>query len=670
MLNIPDEVKRLCRNNNSSLESWRDMEIAFFNSGIDSLYPSNDLFPSENLYPADVGTPWLVLTSGQIAQESFTMNENLCSADDIVLGSCEAAKIEFTVRDMEEDILGREFALTLSIGAYKLAFGMYTVESAVRQADRRMKKITAYDRMLRFDIDVSDWYLAMYQTDTSVHTVKELRDGLCAYCGVPQQNTTLINDDLQVGKTIDPQTLKGRDVLQAICEINGCFGHMDRTGQLVYVKLQESGIYPSETLYPASDLYPVGSWEHVAEELQYYRSISYEDYLAEGIDRVQIRQEEGDVGATAGSGTNTYVIEGNFLTYGLGSAELTRLARSVVDAVGGRSYRPAKLETYAMPWVEAGDGIRAITTDTEIVTYVLSRTMRGIQAMMDTVEAKGSQARNEVSGGLQREILQLKGKTAVIVKSVEEVSATVSDLETNTSAQIKVLSDSIALETKRAQGQEVELAAAIKVTSEQIALKVSKGDICTQITAESANGGQIILSAPGALIINAGNTKLDASGKMTLSGAEFTDCVNTGTMGAEVISCVRLNAQGAITAGDEISTSGNMSCASLYAQYVYADNLDNSSDRRLKKSIRTIPEKEAVRIIKALRPVAYRFRKGNIPGVGFIAQEVEEIEGKLPLTGERGGYKTIRYLNFIPLLAAVAQKQQRDIERLWEAVNG
>ena len=45
-----------------------------------------------------------------------------------------------------------------------------------------------------------------------------------------------------------------------------------------------------------------------------------------GIDRVQIRQEEGDIGAVVGSGSNAYVVEGNFLTYGMGSADLTKLA--------------------------------------------------------------------------------------------------------------------------------------------------------------------------------------------------------------------------------------------------------------------------------------------------------------------------------------------------------
>ena len=59
--------------------------------------------------------------------------------------------------------MGTDFALTLSIGEYKMAFGMYTVSKAERQAERsKRKNSAAYDRMIRFDIDVADWYQALF----------------------------------------------------------------------------------------------------------------------------------------------------------------------------------------------------------------------------------------------------------------------------------------------------------------------------------------------------------------------------------------------------------------------------------------------------------------------------------------------------------------------------
>ena len=577
-----------------------------------------------------------------------------------------------TVADVEEEIEGREFTATLSIGDYKMAYGIYVVDSVVKQADRRKRKITAYDRMIKFDVDVSDWYHAMYPTDDTTHTIQELRDSLCEHIGVPQQQTVLINDEMVVGKTISPESVCGRDVLKAICEINGVFGHFDRTGMLTYISLQDTGLYPSDTLYPGDDLYPQSGWA-AAEELEYYRSITYEDYLIDGIDRVRVRQEVGDIGAVVGSGSNTYVVEGNFLTYGLGSADLTKLAWSIYDSIAGKTYRPAKIVSYAMPWIEVGDGLRAITTDTEIATFVLTRTMSGIQAMMDTVEAKGTKTQGQ-SFGIQNEIIQLKGKTAVIVRNVDEVSATVTDLEKHTTAQLKVVSDQITAEVKRATDQEVELAAAISVAADKIDLKVSKGDVCTQITAESSNGGQIILNAPGALIINAGNTKLDAGGHMELTGATFHGCINTGSMGADVINANhvetdRLNCDGSMTVNGSATLNGityanRISCYSIYSELAGS----TWSDKRLKKGIRDIALEDARSLIMGLKGVTYKTKRSGMDAMGFVAQDVVKLLHKLglsyPLVDRHDGYLALQYQNLIPLIIAFEQAQHQDTQQI------
>lgn len=682
MLEIAEEIKQRFRGDNNREETVRTLELSFFNRNVDTLYPSNDLYPSGDLFPADAGSPWLTIGMDRICAETLSLTESLCSGDNIVWGSCESAQLTITVADVEDDIEGKEFMASLSIGDYSMAYGIYTVDSVIRQADRRKRKITAYDRMIKFDADVSEWYQAMYPEDSTVHTLKELRDSLCDYIGVSQRSTQLPNDDLTIGKTVDPETLCGRDVLRAICEINGVFGHFDRTGALAYISLQNTGIYPSETLYPGNDLFPQSGWQS-AEDLEYYKTITYEDYLIEGIDRVQIRQEEGDIGAVVGSGSNAYVVEGNFLTYGMGSADLTKLAWSVYDLIAGKAYRPAKIVSYAMPWIEAGDGIRAITTDTEIATFVLHRTMSGIQAMMDTIQSKGTKQQGQ-SFGISNEIIQLKGKTAVIVRSVEEVSVKLSDVEKNTTAQLKVVSDAIEAEVKRATGQEVELAGSIKVMAGQIEQKVSAGDLVAKINLEANKTGSKIVMEAGHFVLKGtnfwvnedgsggaanGNLTWNAAGKLVAVGMELRGTANTSSIGANVINCNHLEV-GRISAGGEISTSSDMVCDTLYAEYVYADNLGTSSDRRLKKRIRSITENDAWSVIDGLRPVSYRLRKDNSPGVGFIAQEVKKLEKGLVLTGKRGKYWSIYYQNFIPLLVAVVQKQQRELDQMKEDLYG
>lgn len=692
MLDVPEIIKQRCREDNNRTETVRHLELSFFDGGIDSLYPSNDLYPAYDLYPADAGAAWLTIGMDQICAETLNLTESLSTGNNIIWGSCEAAKFVLTVADVEDEMTGREFTVTLSIGDYKMAYGIYIVDSVTRlQADRRKRKITAYDRMIKFDADVSDWYHAMYPTDDSAHTVKELRDSLCEEIGVPQEQTALINDGLVVGKTISPESLCGRDVLKAICEINGVFGHFDRTGTLVYISLQDTGLYPSDTLYPGDDLYPQSGWA-AAEELEYYRSITYEDYLIDGIDRVQVRQEEGNIGAVVGSGSNAYVVEGNFLTYGLGSADLTKLAWSIYDTIAGKTYRPAKIVSYAMPWIEVGDGVRAITRDTEIATFVLTRTMSGIQGMKDTVEAKGTKTQGQ-EFGIQNEIIQLKGKTAVIVRTVDEVSATVTDLEKHTTAQLKVVSDQIAAEVKRAINQEVELAGSIKVLAGQIEAKVSRGDLIASINLEVNKAGSCITMEAGHFVfkgsnffVNAdgsggaanGNLTWDASGGLIAKNIKLIMADISGTTNSSSIGVSMMSAQNANI--DRLTVNGTSDMRDIVSGDIYADDIQCTqiyssragewwSDRRMKSDINPISPDVALTVTMALKPMTFYMVGADEKDMGFVAQDVADIESDLPLYTMLNGFYALPYTSYVALLAGAIQAQQEQINKMREVLN-
>lgn len=92
--------------------------------------------------------------------------------------------------------------------------GVYIVKSFVRQADRRKKKITAYNRMEKFQVDVAEWY----QSLKFPLSLKEFRTSLCEYVGVEQVDVGLPLDNMPITKTIDPQQLSGIETLKAICE--------------------------------------------------------------------------------------------------------------------------------------------------------------------------------------------------------------------------------------------------------------------------------------------------------------------------------------------------------------------------------------------------------------------------------------------------------------------
>lgn len=495
MLNIPEEIKALYRKSRVQEETVKKVNLRFYEGKIDLLYPGEDVWPSDNLFPVD-DTPILLVDPEHINYESFTRTQTLCDGTTLKFGECCASQADITVADVTMDVTGKEFALSVEVGGYEMMLGIYRVKSFERQADRRLRKIVAYDRMLNFDIDAADWYNSL----TFPMTQKQFRDSLCDYVGIKQNDITLPLDDMPVTKTIDPSQLSGRDVMKAICEINGCFGQIDVTGRFKYVFLGASGLFPSEELFPAEDLFPS---QLEGETLSYYNpsGTTYEDFLVYGIDMVKIRQEEGDVGVVYGGGKNAYTIQGNFLVYGKSAAELTNIAATAYDQISGKIYRPCKIVTAALPWVEPGDGIVCYTSDDVIETYCLKRTMKGIQAMMDTFEAAGTRERKQ-NFGIGTQIIQLEGKTAVIKKSVEEVSVRVTDLKEYTEAQFAVTAEQILAEVTRAQQAEASLKiradqialsvtdltnstnSRFEQTAQQISLKVSKGDVSSQLSIE------------------------------------------------------------------------------------------------------------------------------------------------------------------------------------------
>lgn len=498
MLDIPEEIKELFRSDNLDYQTQKKFRITFYNDAIETLYPYETLFPDESLFPSEHSEAWLVIENDRIESESLVITEALSETEDLEFGSCESAMMEIIVADVIEDVTGMEFTLTVEIGGYEMAMGIYTVESFVRQADRRKRKITAYDRMRRFNTDVSTWYNEL----RFPMTLRAFRDALCNYVGIEQSGESLPFDDMQITKTIEPSEISGLDVLQAICQLNGCFGHIDKMGHLVYVKLQLTGLYPAEDLFPHEELYPseFGGDGEAVEIVSTYKELTYGDYIVEGITGLSIRQEDGDIGANAGEADNPYAIEGNFLVYGKSAVDLMGIATTALSLVAGRSYRPAVLDCNAMPWIEVGDALRIITRDDIVETFVMKRVTKGCQSMRDQCESTGSKRREEVFG-INKQIIQLEGKTAVITKNVEEVSVRITDLKEYTEAEFKI-------------------------TNDKINLKVSKGDVSSQLSLEP---DKVTLKS-NRLIVDSTNFKLDGNGNATFSGTVQSAAIKSSTI--------------------------------------------------------------------------------------------------------------------------------------------
>lgn len=441
------------------------------------------------------------ITNVELHQEQFELTESICSEAELTIGSCEAAVLKFTVSNIFLPMKDKMITVKTVIDnntANPFQIGRYKVYSDTPTADRTKRDIVAYDRL--YDVinaDVAEWYNTLLPEKDSTTTMKAFRDSFFKHFGIEQADIQLVNDDMKVEKTVEPEELSGATVLNCICEINGCFGHIGRDGRFHYIYLEQEiqGLYPRNDLYPADDLYPrEPKSTRISKSL--YISAQYEDFLVKTIDKLQIRKEEDDIGVIVGNGTNAYVIQDNFLVYGKGSEELTGIANNIYGKIRGIIYRPFSADCKGNPCIEVGDAVRLPTKYEIIESYVLKRTLKGIQALRDEYEATGEEYRSTQVNSVHKSIIQLKGKTNVLTRTIEETNSKITDVESGLSSEIKQTAtdiraevkntadglsssieqtaESITSEVKRAKQSEEELSSKITQTAESITSEVSK----------------------------------------------------------------------------------------------------------------------------------------------------------------------------------------------------
>lgn len=184
-----------------------------------------------------------IITNAELHSQQFELNESLCSDNQLRFGSCEASSIKFKISNIFTPLKDKWLTVSETLDGNTdepFLLGKYKVDSEKPTADRRYREVTAYDAM--YDIvsaEVSDWYNTILPNADSAVTLKQFRDSFLAYFGIEQEAVELINDSMTVEKTVEPSEMSGQTVITAICEINGCFGHIGRDGKFHYVFLEE-----------------------------------------------------------------------------------------------------------------------------------------------------------------------------------------------------------------------------------------------------------------------------------------------------------------------------------------------------------------------------------------------------------------------------------------------
>jgi hypothetical protein len=441
-----------------------------------------------------------ILTNKNFSSTSsdFSLSESLCSDSKLSFGKCESACLKIKIANTVNSLKGQTLQVT-EILANKddvpFKIGTYIVDEDTLTSDKKYRNITAYDRLYSVSsINVSEWYnklfpskqvpliryenvtkewtytgidgkevteyyeelepITYYQTEYESITLKAFRDSFFKYIGLTQQSTTLINDNMKVSKSVDNIDLTAKDVLEAICEINGVFGKMSREDVFIYVELKKfsRGLLPSKTLYPNKSLFPTkpGNVDTRRLEMGEYKTLQVGDTNFEQITKLQIRQSEDDIGYIAGDDTGvSYIIQGNFLTYSSGTEELKTIANNVLSKISKVIFNPINITLQGNPCVETGDTIRIIDTNNKVyMSYVLQRTLTGIQMLMDSIVSEGDQSLAEVNG-IQHDIIKLQGKTNELSRLIEGTSSTLNDYAKGLKSEISQKTDSLKLSVSK-----------------------------------------------------------------------------------------------------------------------------------------------------------------------------------------------------------------------------
>ena len=410
---------------------------------VKSQYHGNSIHRFLKLYFPELN---LTIENDEIYAESMKLKESIIEKTNIEFVGCIASSFKVQVNGIQADLKGKRIEVSIYTAEtesepIKLFNGI--VDSAMQQSNKRIKEITAYDRLYtQGNIDLAAWYNSL----TFPITIKDFRDSLFTYIGIEQEEIKLPNDNVSIDKKYDPKTLKARNVIKAICQINGAFGIINRNDKFEYrilADLSATYAYPSVTLFPSNTLYPanpnvaesVVKKEIETESFSFYKTVNYEEFEVKPVDKLTIRQSEQDAGVSYGNGTNNYIIQGNMFTLGKSNSELLAMAQAVYKNVRGIYYYPYKSNNNGLPYIECGldavsyqmynfypESARASSKTTRNF-YVFSREMSGIQNLRDSYSAQGEEYQTEFITDLKTQIDTIK----VDVK--QEVENTLQDYD-------------------------------------------------------------------------------------------------------------------------------------------------------------------------------------------------------------------------------------------------
>lgn len=362
----------------------------------------------------------LTVTNSNIITESMALTESLFDGDSIEWVGCISSVFEIELKDITQDLKDKRIIVTIDTDNDNHPIRLFTgyVDSVTNRIADHYKKIVCYDDLyyLANNVDIAEHYNS-FEFPLSLEF---MRKGLLGFLHIDQEDVTLPSDGLFVDRQYQPTTMPALDTIKHICQCNGKFGIFGRDGKFHYKDIGKTSV----------------------ENISYYKSMEYEDYVIDAVDGVLVRDDEQDPGIGYGAGRNVYIIQGNIWSYGLDDETKGAMAQYIAQTLGNSTYQPFEADVPGLPFIEVGDKVTFTVKDhitgnaTQKQFVIMSRTLKGIQYMTDTFTAYGEKDQrifvSDIGTHLdlipEEDYSELEERIEDVEQSVEDLGGSVSDL--------------------------------------------------------------------------------------------------------------------------------------------------------------------------------------------------------------------------------------------------
>lgn len=341
--------------------STRYTKIFIANAG-DGLFPAEWIYPADDLFPVDAGVREIT----NIVAGSLKLDEMIAERTP-QFGQLYSSKFECKVY-LEDDLSGKQIAVYQEDGGVLHGVFFGKIDSCKTDRVGTDRTIVAYDPAYELrEINVATWW-EQFWSDKETATLKQVRDSLTTYLQISSEDVTLPNDDLVVTKTVSLSTCTFQQMLKMICELNCCFPHVNRNGNLDYIILNTDDT--------PTDL--DGRYE--------WTNSNFEEYTTTEIDGVQFFDSGNQLKYTVGNAENAYPIAKNIFLYDKPTSVLISVGNTILDYLSELTYNPASIKMIISDMTfRLGDYVTAEGHN----FYIFQNSISGQQFIEQTIKAQG-----------------------------------------------------------------------------------------------------------------------------------------------------------------------------------------------------------------------------------------------------------------------------------------